>query len=973
MSPPAFTSALQRTEQNTDSYQALVPRREKQLSIKTNLPAQNPPPTDPLPTVQRPPPVETVIYKISPDRPAPPQSLVEHASRRTSKLGLRGIFGKSKGLKNSKNDRLLESSTVEEAETSSHVSADSPFFQPPPQEPAKEKAQLAKLKSVKKERPPRPLMTWDPPPLFQAFPQALKTGTLTAPVLPADSVLRMHKERSAYEDKTIPGSSLVADWHDYPSDDEARQGKRSYRRQPSSFVECGQKIYVLTTSGFMLQYSSEGSHDRLPERIMQLGKDSAAFASDAIPGKHWVLQISQSTCDEGAATNEARKSVFSKFGLGNGLKRPVSTYLLVMKSAAEMDSWLVAMRREIQSLGGKTYRPDEALRSTCSSEGAMQRLRERSSRRFLVESDPSQHSGNVSPLSPRVLSHRSSMAIGQSRRGYGPDGLAKKPSATSPCSNDNFVQSLEVPRPGSAGPSLLGRRASSGALFPSPTTIAPDTDKALPARPAHKQSAPLSSLSPINALGIVASDKGYGWAGSSQSSLGEFRKEASTPSISRSKHRSMMPISNYNTGMKKYEEEASLSESKGRQSSIGSLESTRAPNFSVPSFSRRYPLKQSSGDRATSFGSTATSRGRTPSLTDGESSARPESVVGDLPASVRSVQRPIFQGHAEVAVAVSMSPVRAKQVENELPEIVPIPPDQAPKIPKRMSSLEYTSGVLPWNFSGLTSSTAQIRSSSCSPRPQRISSLHTQAHSSATPPLLEPPHPAPTSALPALPSSAEIPPVPSSTVEPSPAAIQSEVSAIPSLRRPCSMQFSEPSPRRVKPAASMSTFKMPVAPQTTIQERRMLLGKNNMASLPPPLPPPIGALPPPPTLPPSGPLPPIPGTEAAPGLQRTSREGSKSVGPAIPLTPPTQQTPPSLARSAFVQDQRLPDSPPNEEEAELRESGSSTRFIPEMRQMSPLKSGFEIPGHLPRSPASESWTSYLQGAQASRAHRELSL
>ena len=35
-----------------------------------------------------------------------------------------------------------------------------------------------------------------------------------------------------------------------------------------------------------------------PEKILALSKDSVAFASDAIAGKHWVLQVSQHADDD---------------------------------------------------------------------------------------------------------------------------------------------------------------------------------------------------------------------------------------------------------------------------------------------------------------------------------------------------------------------------------------------------------------------------------------------------------------------------------------------------------------------------------------------------------------------------------------------------------------------------------------------------------------------------------------------------
>lgn len=57
----------------------------------------------------------------------------------------------------------------------------------------------------------------------------------------------------------------------------AEKVKSKHKRQISgslSKADWIQKIFVLVTSGYLLQYSGEGSFDRLPEKMMQLGKDS---------------------------------------------------------------------------------------------------------------------------------------------------------------------------------------------------------------------------------------------------------------------------------------------------------------------------------------------------------------------------------------------------------------------------------------------------------------------------------------------------------------------------------------------------------------------------------------------------------------------------------------------------------------------------------------------------------------------------
>jgi hypothetical protein len=117
------------------------------------------------------------------------------------------------------------------------------------------------------------------------------------------------------------------------------------------------KIYVLVTSGYILQYSSEGQFDRLPEKMIQLGKDSVAFASDVIPGRHWVLQISQALDANGIAPLPDTRSLRSRFTLRatdhHHHRRNATSLLLVLNSPEELESWLTIVRHEIEALGGK--------------------------------------------------------------------------------------------------------------------------------------------------------------------------------------------------------------------------------------------------------------------------------------------------------------------------------------------------------------------------------------------------------------------------------------------------------------------------------------------------------------------------------------------------------------------------------------------------------------------------------------------
>jgi hypothetical protein len=97
----------------------------------------------------------------------------------------------------------------------------------------------------------------------------------------------------------------------------------------------------------------------LPEKMMQLGKDTVAFASDAIPGRHWVLQVSQATGKDSAIASESSKGILSRIGVQSSeSRRATQNFLMVFENADDLDSWLTAIRREVEALGGRQYVPE---------------------------------------------------------------------------------------------------------------------------------------------------------------------------------------------------------------------------------------------------------------------------------------------------------------------------------------------------------------------------------------------------------------------------------------------------------------------------------------------------------------------------------------------------------------------------------------------------------------------------------------
>ncbi|KAI9054690.1 hypothetical protein LZ554_001842 [Drepanopeziza brunnea f. sp. 'monogermtubi'] len=247
--------------------------------------------------------------------------------------------------------------------------------------------------------PTRTSPAWDPPPLFQAYPQAVKHAQLSASTLSTDAILRLssqHKRNSSLR------RDLAKTTSNEPSSTAARKTEKAtskHRSQLSDSIskaDWTQKIFVLVTSGYLVQYSGDGSYDRLPEKIMQLGKDSVAFASDVIPGKHWVLQISQAMDSDGTPTS-GQRSLLSRLTFRRAdYKRVATSMLLVLDNAEDMDSWLALLRREIESLGGKKH-GNETGKPT--ADDRVMQLRAQPSHRYITQQNPHQISEPPTPHS----------------------------------------------------------------------------------------------------------------------------------------------------------------------------------------------------------------------------------------------------------------------------------------------------------------------------------------------------------------------------------------------------------------------------------------------------------------------------------------------------------------------------------------------------------------------------------------------
>ncbi|KAK1064934.1 hypothetical protein LTR74_008366 [Friedmanniomyces endolithicus] len=246
---------------------------------------------------------------------------------------------------------------------------------------------LARPASRATDRAPTPVfppgkgIPFEAPPLFQAYPQSIKQATLQVSTMTAETVLQKSKNRKAGGLSVEPPPRGSTD--DRGSIETRRTAKTTLRHVAHvsiGHIELPKKILILVASGYLLQYAETGPSNRLPERVLQLGRESAAFVCDLIPGKHHVLQISQAVDQQGVLLATSG-SIFSKWSLRNTpAKRMTPNLLLVMHDVTEMDSWMTAIRDEIAILGGgvdsrpETYaRPerkgsrDETEESTRSS------------------------------------------------------------------------------------------------------------------------------------------------------------------------------------------------------------------------------------------------------------------------------------------------------------------------------------------------------------------------------------------------------------------------------------------------------------------------------------------------------------------------------------------------------------------------------------------------------------------------------
>ena len=221
----------------------------------------------------------------------------------------------------------------------------------------------------------------DPLPLFQAYSQSVKCATVDVPCQASDAILRKRQPKNINHFKYLlqslrRGRENVTSrwsWHEEDSTDQMRQILAS-----AGGGRWTKKLMILVTSGYILQYSGEGHEDRLPEKMMELARETVAFASDAVSGRPWVMQVSQATGKNSNGIFEwTRRKWLRHVAQGICYGRETKSFLLVFDNPEDLKSWLITTRGEIAALGSRHYCPETHLKALpeCSSEvGLNQRL-----------------------------------------------------------------------------------------------------------------------------------------------------------------------------------------------------------------------------------------------------------------------------------------------------------------------------------------------------------------------------------------------------------------------------------------------------------------------------------------------------------------------------------------------------------------------------------------------------------------------
>ncbi|KAL7919198.1 hypothetical protein ACQKWADRAFT_329944 [Trichoderma austrokoningii] len=204
------------------------------------------------------------------------------------------------------------------------------------------------------KQPHPTLSIWTIPPLSRANQQEVKQQTLSATVKPVEAVLKRSEKSGGVADMIVPltETDTILSSAGISSGDKFRRRNRGDSLSAGN-LEWTTKIYILASAGYLLQYAGNGAADRLPEKVLRLGATSAAFVTDVIPGRHFVLQVTSSTDNYDKPPSTESRSFFSKLPFRSSDKRNASNMIMVFENADDMDDWMTCLRYKIEQLGGK--------------------------------------------------------------------------------------------------------------------------------------------------------------------------------------------------------------------------------------------------------------------------------------------------------------------------------------------------------------------------------------------------------------------------------------------------------------------------------------------------------------------------------------------------------------------------------------------------------------------------------------------
>ncbi|KAK5101680.1 hypothetical protein LTS08_004139, partial [Lithohypha guttulata] len=175
------------------------------------------------------------------------------------------------------------------------------------------------------------------------------------------------------------------------------QVKRSHRRTESGQSYCSTKAksFFLVHGPYLLQYNADSEADAVPDKILVLDRDCVAIVCDAVPGYPWALQVSRYSSSTTTPRNQTLKPRWSRLTLRQTEeKRMASTMVLIFDDCDELYTWLHAVRKEIEHLGGMDCSPE-------SKDNDNQAWRDDLARTFGCQSNDESHSHGFTAL-PRL-------------------------------------------------------------------------------------------------------------------------------------------------------------------------------------------------------------------------------------------------------------------------------------------------------------------------------------------------------------------------------------------------------------------------------------------------------------------------------------------------------------------------------------------------------------------------------------------